>query len=326
MKVIVTGAAGYVGAHVVESLLREGFEVHGIDDFSTGYAKFVNPDIRFSELDICNTDSLVDLSKTMSPAGYVGIVHAAGVKFAGESSKRPGDFYRTNSLGTLNILEFARHLEIENFVFSSSCSVYGTTTVLIPVDENSVLNPVSPYGRSKLYAEKMIEDFSVAHGISTLSLRYFNVAGNSAITSFDSSPHNLFPNLYKSICKSEPFSIYGSNYSTPDGTCIRDYVDVRTLSDAHAKSLEEMIGGKKLPKALNLGSGTGFSVLEIVETARKFLDGGLKHNFSEARIGDPAAILADITLARKHIEWEHTSTLKEILTSGYEAWLRGQRN
>ena len=204
--------------------------------------------------------------------------------------------------------------------------MYGSTHHSKPVDEQTSPNPVSPYGRSKLFAEKIIEDFSSAYGLSTLSLRYFNVAGNSRISAYDLSPHNLFPNLYKSICNSELFYIYGNEYNTPDGSCIRDYVDVRLLSGAHVKSLKKMLAGEALPKALNLGSGKGFSVLEIVETARRVISDNLTYYIADPRDGDPAAILADVTMAQELINWDHSSNLEEILISGYEAWLRSHEN
>ena len=319
MPTIVTGVAGYIGAHVADSLLNNNERVIGLDDFSTGFPSFVDPRVEFYKVDISDSDQLwTNLRKYKGEK--LSLIHIAGVKYAGLSVYEPLRFYRANTVGVVNMLEICSSLEIGEIVFSSSCSVYGNTGGLLPISENQERLPISPYGRSKLFGEEIIQDFSEATNKKAVALRYFNVAGNASIPAFDVSPYNLFPNLYRSIQEKKKFKVFGNSFNTPDGTCIRDYVDVVLLAEAHVTALTELRRGKELNFSYNLGSGNGISVNQIMQTARELIDENLEVEFVSARAGDPASILADTTLAKRDLNWEDSASIDHQLLSGWKAW------
>jgi UDP-glucose 4-epimerase len=320
MTVIVTGAAGYIGSHIVSALLELGEKVVGIDDLSTGRAEFLNPQMDFRKADISNFDELYPSLISEKGTQNLSVIHAAGIKFAGESVHRPLDFYNTNFSGTLNVLKVMEGIGAENLVFSSSCSVYGNIQDGVGVRENSPLIPVSPYGRSKYFAELAINDFASTGRIKAVSLRYFNVAGNGKSQGFDISPYNLFPNIYRAIENKTPIQIFGNSFKTTDGSCVRDYVDVSLLAQAHITTLNHLREDHKLEPAYNLGSGYGASVLEIVDGAKKYIDANLEHLVTGARTGDPGSILADVSSAIKDLGWNHTTPIHQMLVNGWKAW------
>jgi UDP-glucose 4-epimerase len=209
---------------------------------------------------------------------------------------------------------------IKSLVFSSSCSVYGNIETLKPAGENSSLNPVSPYGRSKMFAEKIIQDEISASGLKAVALRYFNVAGNADGVGYDISPFNLLPNLYRAISDQADFTVFGGDFKTTDGSCIRDYVDVSLLAKAHITALRKLMSGESLEFAYNLGSGEGASVYQIVQDAKAEISHELKFVTVSARAGDPAQILADISLAKRDLAWEHPVSIREMVRSGWKAW------
>jgi UDP-glucose 4-epimerase len=242
------------------------------------------------------------------------------LKFAGESVKYPLEYYENNSVAVQVLIKVMAEFSINALVFSSSCSVYGSLKDLKPVSETSELNPVSPYGRSKLFAEKMISDAMSSSKLKAVALRYFNVAGNASEVGFDVSPFNLLPNLYRAISSKSTFTVFGGDYSTPDGSCIRDYVDVSLLAKAHIVALQKLLSGESLEFAYNLGSGVGASVLEILNAAKSSIDVNLKSAVADARSGDPAQILANVSLAARDLEWDHRVSIQEMVLSGWNAW------
>jgi UDP-glucose 4-epimerase len=320
MEIVVTGAAGYIGSHVCHELLSQGFEVIAIDDLSTGRREFLDPRVKFHEGKVQDAAFLSSVFSELVNPIEVGVIHCAGLKFAGESVKFPLHYYETNSLAVQVLLSEMQRFEIKTLVFSSSCSVYGNLEALKPASENSPLNPVSPYGRSKFFAERIIQDEATANKISAVALRYFNVAGNSPGVGYDVSPFNLLPNLYRALQNKVKFKVFGGNFNTIDGSCIRDYVDVSLLAQAHIKALKKLLSGEKLEFAYNLGSGEGASVYKIVQSAKDEIDKTLEFETVPARAGDPAQILADVSLATRDLDWSHTVSIQEMVLSGWEAW------
>lgn len=320
LVILVTGAAGYIGAHVCKLLCDLGFTVIAIDNLSTGKSQFIDRRSLFFQGDIQNYDFLFSTLSQFEHTPIQGVIHLAGLKFAGESVKHPLSYYATNTSGTLVLLSAMRKFGVKNLVFSSSCSVYGHVPTGTPVTESKSLSPISPYGRSKMFAEALIQDAAKSEGIRAISLRYFNVAGGTVGVSSDLSKFNIFPNLFRAAMNGTPFEVYGNEYGTPDGTCIRDYVDVGILADAHIRSLENLLMEKNLDFAYNLGSGFGHSVSEILNVVKDVTGISVKTIFRKARPGDPAQVFADISKAQRDLGWSHEKSLLEIAECGWNSW------
>jgi UDP-glucose 4-epimerase len=320
MEMVVTGAAGYVGSHVCHELLAQGFDVIAIDDLSTGKREFLDARVRFFQGKVQDEKFMREVFSQIKDPTQSGVIQCAGLKFAGESVKYPLEYYENNSVAVQVLIKVMAEFSINALVFSSSCSVYGSLKDLKPVSESSELIPVSPYGRSKLFAEKIISDAMSSSKLKAVALRYFNVAGNAAGVGFDVSPFNLLPNLYRAISSKSTFTVFGGDYSTPDGSCIRDYVDVSLLAKAHIVALQKLLTGENLEFAYNLGSSVGASVLEIVNAAKNGIDANLKSAVADARSGDPAQILANVSLAARDLEWDHRVSIQEMVLSGWNAW------
>jgi UDP-glucose 4-epimerase len=320
MEIVVTGAAGYIGSHVCHELLAQGFNVTAIDDLSTGKREFLDARVHFFQGKVQDEKFLLKVFSELKDPERSGVVHCAGLKFAGESIKYPLNYYENNSVAVQVLLKVMADFSVNSLVFSSSCSVYGTLKDLNPVNEAAELNPVSPYGRSKLFAEKIISDAIASSDLAAVVLRYFNVAGNLPGVGFDVSPFNLLPNLYRAISAKDTFAIFGGDYSTPDGSCIRDYVDVSLLAKAHIVALQKLLDGVSLEFAYNLGSGVGASVIEIVNAAKNGIEPELKSVVVEARSGDPAQILANVSQAARDLNWDHRVSIQEMVLSGWSAW------
>jgi UDP-glucose 4-epimerase len=320
MEIVVTGAAGYIGSHVCHELLAQGFNVIAIDDLSTGKRAFLDSRAAFFQGKVQDEKFMREVFSQIKDPTQSGVIQCAGLKFAGESVKYPLEYYENNSVAVQVLIKVMAEFSINALVFSSSCSVYGSLKDLKPVSESSELIPVSPYGRSKLFAEKIISDAMSSSKLKAVALRYFNVAGNAAGVGFDVSPFNLLPNLYRAISSKSTFTVFGGDYSTPDGSCIRDYVDVSLLAKAHIVALQKLLTGENLEFAYNLGSSVGASVLEIVNAAKNGIDANLKSAVADARSGDPAQILANVSLAARDLEWDHRVSIQEMVLSGWNAW------
>ena len=318
--IVVTGAAGYIGSHVCKELLDIGHSVIAIDNLSTGKHQFLDQRALFYKGNIQNRDFLISTLSKFERGSIKGVIHLAGLKFASESVKNPLSYYETNSSGTQMILSVMQDFDIQNVVFSSSCSVYGDVFAQKPVSESENLKPISPYGKSKLFAESFIQDAVNSLGFRAISLRYFNVAGGTPGVSCDLSRFNIFPNLFRAATDELQFDVYGNQYETQDGTCVRDYVDVRLLANAHIFCLESLLTGRYLDLVYNLGSGVGNSVYEIIRVVSEVTGIEIKAKLKAPRLGDPSQILADVTKAKRDLAWNHSISLEEIVESGWNSW------
>ncbi len=317
---LVTGGAGYIGAHVVSALLEAGVGAVAFDNLSTGKREFVPDGAEFVEGDILDT---VGLTAALSAHGCVGVIHCAGYKYAGESVKYPTHTYLQNVSGTAMLLDAMASVGVRGLVFSSSAGVYGTPDTEV-VTEATACVPESPYGESKLVAEWLIRDQVTATASSdtplvATSLRYFNVVGSGPSNIYDVSPHNLFPKVFATLTRGEPARINGDDYSTPDGTCVRDYVHVVDLANAHVEAARAIDDGDPLEPVYNLGSGAGTSVREIVDAMRKVTGIATEPQIGPRRPGDPARIVAAGDLATRDLRWEAHFTIEQMVRTAWEA-------
>lgn len=315
MAILVTGGAGYIGAHVVRALERAGLEPVVVDDLSSGHRQFVRPDVPFIDLNVLHAKQLVE---QLSGHHIESVIHLAGFKYAGVSVERPVHTWRENVGGTLSLLRAMERLEIGSIVFSSSAAVYGTPDVDL-VTEGTPTAPQSPYGESKLVGEWMIRDQAVATGLRHTSLRYFNVVGSGEPDLYDSSPHNLFPLVIRALTQGHRPRIFGADYPTPDGTCVRDYVHVADLAEAHVTAVRRLLEGRDLEPVYNLGSGDGVSVRQIMAAVASATGIDFEPEVMDRRPGDPARIVASGKRATRDLDWRMRHTLDEMVTSAWQA-------
>jgi len=319
VKFLVSGVAGYIGSTVAKLLLESGHSVIGIDDLSTGMLEFVDPKVEFVPGDIMDLELMLRLGQKVD-----GVIHLAGIKFAGESFLAPEQFYGVNTVGTLNAGLAALESKSKIIVFSSSCSVYGNVNG-IKVSETTPLEPISPYGRSKFMGETILNDLSIAHKLNAVSLRYFNVIGATRLGSYDKSEFNLFPNLCRAIQNKSKIKIFGNNLPTMDGSCIRDYVDIYDIASAHVLVAEKMLKKAELRNAYNLGCAKGTSVLEIVKAFEEIANKQISIDFCEQRDGDPYEIASNLDAAKNDLGWEPHVTLSQSIESQLIEFFRGPR-
>ena len=315
MTWVVTGGAGYIGAHVVRAFQASGMDVAVIDDLSTGHRRFVPEGVPFLEADITATTSVAHFLRAQQARG---VVHVAGYKYAGESVRSPLLTYRINVQGTVSVLEAMQSAEVGSLVFSSSAAVYGTPESEV-VTEDTALRPESPYGESKLIGEWLLADQGRAADLRHTSLRYFNVVGSGSHQVWDSSPHNLFPLVFDALQQGERPRIFGDDYPTEDGTCVRDYVHVSDVAAAHVTAARRLAGGDPVEPVYNLGSGAGTSVRSIMDTVRKVTGVNVEPLVKARRPGDPARIVADGSRAARDLEWRMRHSLEDTVLSAWRA-------
>jgi UDP-glucose 4-epimerase len=315
MSWLVTGGAGYIGAHVVRALEEAALEAVVVDDLSSGHRGFVRADTPFFEGSILDTDLLVRICKEHA---VEGVVHLAGFKYAGVSVQRPLHTYTQNVTGTVSLLDAMAQTGVESMVFSSSAATFGTPDVDL-VTEETPTNPESPYGESKLAGEWLIRDQAVATGLRHTSLRYFNVVGSGSDDLYDTSPHNLFPVVFEMLLDGRTPRINGDDYDTPDGTCVRDYVHVRDLALAHVVAARHLAAGEPLAPVYNLGSGSGVSVRQIMDTVREVTGIDFTPEIGPRRPGDPARIVASGELAARDLDWQMRHDLRDMVASAWTA-------
>lgn len=312
-KVLVTGGAGYIGAHVAAELLKEGYSVRIYDDFSNGLHKRVDGKFR----DIVEGDILDRAKLVQAMQGVDAVIHLAAKKAVEESVKNPLKYYENNVGGTLNLLAAMSLKAVKNLVFSSSAAVYSPNDK-DAVEETDPTEPLSPYGATKLLSEQLISTVGAAEQISHVSLRYFNVVG-SAIPEFgDNSKDNLVPKVFLALKNGKRPEIYGTDYPTPDGTCIRDYIHVQDLARAHVAALKKTEIGY-VSSVYNVGSGKGYSVREMMDQLSQTLGKDINPQESPARAGDSPKLIASIAKIEKELGWKPQATLKEMIDSSWAA-------
>ena len=315
-KWLVTGGAGYIGAHVARSLLSNNFEVVVVDDLSTGVKRKVPQDVLFKELNIANTNELTSILKNEK---IEGVIHLAAKKAVGESIENPSLYYKENIGGILSLLEAMNKANVKNIVYSSSAAVYGTPKVE-KVTEESETYPESPYGETKLVGEWLLKADKAAREINWISLRYFNVVGAGANELGDTGVNNLVPLVFSAISQSKRPQIFGDDYPTKDGTCIRDYIHVVDLAQAHVLSALKILNNN-YSEILNIGTGHGSSVKEVMETIEKIVGKSINYEITNRRPGDPAQTVADIEKSKKLLNWVAEKKLDEMISSAWNAWL-----
>lgn len=300
-SVLVVGGAGYIGSHMVKALLEGGYETTVYDNLSAGYRDAILGG-DFVQGDLADADALDAL---FAAGRFDAVMNFAGSIQVGESVRKPGLYYRNNVANTLNLLEAMVRHDVRHLVFSSTAAIFGEPAY-VPIDEKHPTQPVNPYGRGKLMVEQMLADFDGAHGLKSACLRYFNAAGADPAGRIgerhEPETHLIPIALEVALGKRAQLSVYGDDYDTPDGTCIRDYIHVDDLCQAHLRALEALRRtGRSL--AVNLGNGQGFSVREVVETVRAVTGHTIPLQIEARRAGDPARLIADSTAAREGLGW-----------------------
>jgi len=315
MTLLVTGGAGYIGAHVVRSLLAAGHEVVVLDDLSTGRASVVPTGVPLVEADVRDSDAV---TVALREHAVDGVVHLAAKKAVGESVARPLHYYRQNVDGLLSLLESMQACGVGRMVYSSSASVYGTPESN-PVDEDMPLRPESPYGQTKVIGEWLVRDAATAWGLSFTSLRYFNVVGAGAPDIGDVSVFNLVPMALRAITAGEAPQIFGDDYPTPDGTCVRDYVHVVDVAQAHVAAVDHC-RARPSTSVFNVGRGEGSSVREVLAAVTEATGRDVEPVVVPRRPGDPAAVVASADRIRAELGFVAQHDLRQMVESAWDAW------
>ncbi|WP_026556616.1 UDP-glucose 4-epimerase GalE [Arthrobacter sp. 35W] len=315
MTWLVTGGAGYIGSHVARALMDDGHAVVVLDDLSSGRRGFVPSGAVLEEGTLLDTAFLAEVFGRYDLAG---VIHLAGFKYAGVSVEWPLHTYFQNVSGTANLLAAMEAASVRSIVFSSSAAVYGNAAAEF-VTEGTPTTPESPYGESKLIGEWLIADQARATGLRHTSLRYFNVVGSGSLEVLDTSPHNLFPLVFRALREGSIPKVFGTTYPTPDGSCVRDYVHVSDVAAAHVAAARRLQEGAELEAVYNLGSGSGVSVREIMAEMAAATGIPFSPQVCPARPGDPARIVASGELARRDIGWEPRYSLREMISSAWAA-------
>lgn len=313
MKLLVTGGAGYIGSVMTTQLIEAGHDTTVLDNLVKGHRAAVNPKAHFVKCDLLDSANL----KEIVQGGFDGVLHFAALSLVGESVGNPERYYRNNVVGTLNLLDAMREAGVKRLVFSSTAAVYGAPEET-PILETAITRPTNPYGGSKLAVDQMISFEAAAHGLAAVSLRYFNVAGASGHLGEMHQPEtHLIPLvLSAAVGKREAIDVYGTDYATHDKTAIRDYIHVEDLARAHILALNAAQPGEH--KIYNLGNGRGFSVLEVIEAARKVTGRSIKANEVGRRAGDPPVLVASSEKIQKELGWRPQKP--ELATMIEDAW------
>ncbi|MBU4465399.1 MAG: UDP-glucose 4-epimerase GalE [Actinobacteria bacterium] len=320
MTWLVTGGAGYIGAHVVRALAAAGLSPVVIDDLSSGHASSVPDGVPFVRGTILDGPLVEDTLRTY---GAEGVIHVAGFKYAGVSVQRPLHTYAQNVEATRVLLAAMEAADVANIVFSSSAAVYGTPDVAL-VTEDTAKAPASPYGESKLIGEWLLRDQGVAtagskHPLRHTSLRYFNVVGSGDASVYDTSPHNLFPLVFEALIEGRTPRINGDDYNTPDGTNMRDYVHVADIALAHVAAAKRLVAGESIEAAYNLGSGDGLSVRQIMDAMARVTGIAFAPEIAPRRAGDPDRIVASGERATRDLDWAMRYSVDDMVRTGWEA-------
>ena len=317
-SILVTGGAGYVGSHACKALAARGYRPITYDNLVYGHEAAV----KWGPLVIGDIADRARLNAVITEYRPQAVMHFAAFTYVGESVADPGKYYRNNVVGTLSLLEAMRDHGIGELVFSSTAATYGTPQT-VPIPEIATKAPINPYGQSKWTAEQMIADFAAAHGLRSAALRYFNAAGadpDGEIGESHEPESHLIPLAMQAVTgDGPPLTLFGDDYPTPDGTCIRDYIHVADLADAHVRALEQLV---KRPghDAFNLGTGRGASVREVLDAVERVAGTPVPHNIGPRRAGDPVELVSDPGKANRELGWKPMMSDLETIIATAWAW------
>ncbi|MED4288151.1 UDP-glucose 4-epimerase GalE [Priestia megaterium] len=322
--ILVVGGAGYVGSHLVKELV-ENEEVVVLDNLSTGFKSLVDIKATFIQGDLGDIEVL---NKVFTTYPIKAVMHFAANSLVGESVTDPYKYYENNVAATLTLLKAMVNHNIKNFIFSSTAATYGIPNVDL-IDEHQPNNPINPYGKTKLMVEHILEDFALAYGLNYVVLRYFNVAGahESATIGESHDPEtHLIPIILQHLLgEREKISVFGTDYNTPDGTCIRDYIHATDLANAHILALNALLQEQKQTETYNLGNGNGFSVKEVIETCEQVTGRKANIEYVDRRPGDPAKLVASSKKIQTELGWKPKFDLTHIISSAWK-WHTDTRN
>lgn len=319
-NVLVTGGAGYIGAHACKALAAAGHRPVAFDNLSYGHREAV----RWGALEVGDIANRARLDAVFDAHHIEAVMHFAAFAYVGESVTDPGKYYRNNVAGTLTLLECLRDRGVRSMVFSSSCATYGVPETM-PIREDAPQRPINPYGMSKLMSEAMIKDFAAAHGVTAALLRYFNAAGadpDGEIGEEHDPETHLIPLALDAVAGRGELTVFGEDYPTPDGTCVRDYIHVTDLAEAHVAALDRLVGGNG-SIALNLGTGQGVSIRDVLAAVERITGQPVPHRVGPRRPGDPPVLVADAALAREQLGW--AARMSDLETLVGTAWRWHQR-
>ncbi|MGW7299436.1 UDP-glucose 4-epimerase GalE [Streptomyces sp. NPDC054829] len=318
MTWLITGGAGYIGAHVVRAMCEAGEPAVVYDDLSTGISERVPDGV---PLVVGSTLDAEHVTRALVDHQVSGVVHLAAKKQVGESVQRPLVYYRENVEGLRVLLESVTRVGVPSFVFSSSAAVYGMPDVNLVTEETPCV-PISPYGETKLAGEWLVRATARATGLSTACLRYFNVAGSAAPELADVGVFNLIPMVFERLTANDPPRIFGDDYPTPDGTCIRDYIHVADLAEAHVAAARTLRTSPGRDLTLNIGRGEGVSVREMIDRINAITGYDRPPTVTPRRPGDPARVVASADRAATELAWKAKHDVQDMITSAWEGWVR----
>ena len=318
-SILVTGGAGYIGSHTVRMLTDVGQKIVVLDNMVYGHPEaVVSPEVMLVRGEMADEELVERLFQEHAPQA---VVHFAAYCYVGESVQQPGKYYRNNTAAPLTVLDAMRRHGCDRFIFSSTCATYGNPEY-VPMDEQHPQNPINPYGRSKLMLERILRDYEHAHGIRSVFLRYFNACGCSldGVLGEDHDPEtHLIPLALRAVSgERDKLTVFGTDYDTPDGTCIRDYIHVSDLADAHLLALQTLEQGGT-SRAYNLGNGHGYSVQEVIDTARQVTGREIPVRIGRRRPGDPDRLIGDASLIRQDLGWQPKfAALDKIIETAWQ--------
>ncbi len=322
-NILVTGGAGYIGSNTARLLLRRGHEVMVVDDLSRGYHHNVAPD----RLRVQSLMDTAGLEKLFAQTGFDAVVHFAAFIAVGESVEKPEMYFANNVGGTLSLLKAMGQAGVRKLVFSSTAAVYGIPE-RVPIPEEAPVRPINPYGASKAMVEQILGWLDRSSGLRSVALRYFNACGaepDSGLGEEHDPETHLIPLMLRAVATGRPLTVFGDDYATPDGTCIRDYVHISDLAEAHALALEHLLGGGS-SEVFNAGTGGGHSVLEVIAAAEQVTGRTVPRRIGPRREGDPPELVADASRLRRVLGWEPRYTgLREIVATAWEFERRRSR-
>ena len=318
-SILVTGGAGYIGSHTVKALLDAGYDVYVLDNLASGVRDAVDVRAHFKELDVYDELALKDYLQSHK---IDAVLHCAGEIVVSESIENPSKYFAANVAGMNRVLKVLSEVGIDKIIFSSTASVYGNNCMDKPANEDTLLNPVNPYAETKLMGERMIYWMANRYSWKYVIFRYFNVAGAAMDTSNGlrvKNPTHIIPNINKTaLGQNDALKIYGDDYETRDGSCIRDYIHVLDLAQAHVKGFDYLFTYSSTSQIFNLGTEQGYTVKEIYNTAEQILQQKIPHEIVARRSGDPASVLANASKAKEFLNWQATYSLKDIILSDYK--------